>query len=149
MGASRGCPDPKSGSHGAYGRVNFVRVAKSVHFADTRAMGFPRKTPSIHTVGGRLKIARQAARMSSSQLATKLHCSKFTLNSYEMGKRRVPIDLLRRAAKYTSTSYYWLLMRSDEGEPPLLHTVEYDATPPSSDELPPQARLRDREPVAL
>lgn len=117
-------------------------MARSVHDGDTRRM-FPRKTPSIHTIGGRLKIARQACGMSSSALATKLHCSKFTLNSYEMGKRRIPIDLLRRAAIYTGTAYTWLLMRSDEGEPPQLNTVEYDSTPLTA-ELPAQARLRER-----
>ena len=108
---------------------------------------FERKTPNIHTIGGRLKIARQAAGLSSSRLATLLHVSKFTLNAYEMGKRRVPIDLLRRAARYTNTAYAWLLMRSDDGAPPMLHTVEYDDVLPEG-ELPPQERLRARaEPV--
>lgn len=102
---------------------------------------FPRKTPSIHNIGGRLKIARQAAGFSAVEGAQRLHVSKFTLVAYEEGKRRIPIELLKKAAILYSAGYQWLLMRSEDKPPPMLHTVEYDTTP-LEQELPPQARLR-------
>ncbi len=103
---------------------------------------FPRKTPNIHTIGGRLKIARQAAGFSATTGAMRLHVSKFTLVAYEEGKRRIPIELIKRCAILYGTGYQWLLMRSNDNGPPMLHTVAYDVAPPGG-ELPAQASLRN------
>lgn len=60
-------------------------------------------------IGLRIKMAREEAGLTQDQLATELDMSDSGLTLWESGKRRVPIDQLRRIGERLGKPMWWLL----------------------------------------
>lgn len=60
-------------------------------------------------IGLRIKMAREEANLTQEQLAADLGMSDSGLTLWESGKRRVPIDQLRRISDRLGKPMWWLM----------------------------------------
>lgn len=66
--------------------------------------------PGMSTVAQRLKIARERAGLSQSELARQLGITSQSVNIWESGKTRPSRDNLAALARLTNVSVHWLLL---------------------------------------
>ena len=55
--------------------------------------------------------------LSQKDIAKVLNVSQVAYSYYEIGKRQIPIDLLKKLAKYYNVSIDYLLYLTDERKP--------------------------------
>ena len=65
----------------------------------------------------RLKEIREDKDLSQKDIAKVLNVSQVAYSYYEIGKRQIPIDLLKKLAKYYNVSIDYLLYLTDERKP--------------------------------
>lgn len=65
----------------------------------------------------RLKEIREDRDLLQSDIAKILNVSQVAYSYYEIGKRQLPIDILKRLADYYGTSTDYLLGLTDERKP--------------------------------
>ncbi len=65
----------------------------------------------------RLKEIREDKDLSQKDIAKILNVSQVAYSYYEIGKRQIPIDLLKKLAKYYNVSIDYLLYLTDERKP--------------------------------
>lgn len=65
----------------------------------------------------RLKEIREDRDLTQSDISKVLNVSQVAYSYYEIGKRQLPIDLLKKLAKYYNTSTDYLLCLTDERKP--------------------------------
>lgn len=65
----------------------------------------------------RLKEIREDRDLKQSDIAKVLNVSQVAYSYYEIGKRQLPIDLLKKLALYYDTSTDYLLGLTDERKP--------------------------------
>ena len=65
----------------------------------------------------RLKEIREDKDLNQKDIAKVLNVSQVAYSYYEIGKRQIPIDLLKKLAKYYNVSIDYLLYLTDERKP--------------------------------
>lgn len=65
----------------------------------------------------RLKEIREDKDLSQKDIAKILNVSQVAYSYYEIGKRQIPIDLLKKLAKYYNVSIDYILYLTDERKP--------------------------------
>lgn len=65
----------------------------------------------------RLKEIREDKDLSQKDIAKVLNVSQVAYSYYEIGKRQIPIDLLKKLAKFYNVSIDYLLYLTDERKP--------------------------------
>lgn len=66
----------------------------------------------------RLKDLRTDKDLNQNDLARVLNCSQTAYSNYELEKRDIPTDVLRKLADYYTTSIDYLLCRTNDPTPP-------------------------------
>ena len=65
----------------------------------------------------RLRELREDRDLLQSDISKVLNVSQVAYSYYELGKRQIPIDLLKKLAKYYNTSVDYLLYLTDIKKP--------------------------------
>lgn len=65
----------------------------------------------------RLRDLREDSDLKQKDLAAYLQCSQVSYSYYEIGKRDIPTDVLRKLASLYGTSIDYLLGRTDVKQP--------------------------------
>ncbi|MCI8620449.1 MAG: helix-turn-helix transcriptional regulator [Clostridia bacterium] len=65
----------------------------------------------------RLRTIREDRDITQTEIATYLNCKQNTYQQYESGKRQIPIEALKKLAKFYGTSIDYLLDVTDEIKP--------------------------------
>jgi transcriptional regulator with XRE-family HTH domain len=78
-------------------------------------------------IAGRLRLAREQAGLSQSQVAAKLDLHRPTVSEIEAGRRRVSADELSQFARLYKVSLSWLVRGADEKRDPKKEKAELAA----------------------
>jgi len=65
----------------------------------------------------RLREIREDRNLKQSEISKILNVSQVAYSYYEIGKRQIPIDILKQLAKIYNTSVDYLLYLTDEKKP--------------------------------
>lgn len=65
----------------------------------------------------RLRSLREDNDITQAKIAELLHCKQNTYQQYESEKRQIPIDALKKLAKFYNTSIDYLVEITDERKP--------------------------------
>ena len=65
----------------------------------------------------RLRSLREDNDITQSKIADILNCKQNTYQQYESEKRQIPIDALKKLAKFYNTSIDYLVEMTDEKKP--------------------------------
>ena len=65
----------------------------------------------------RLKEIREDRNLKQTDLAKILNVSQVAYSYYELGKRQIPLDILKKLARYYNVSTDYILYLTDEKKP--------------------------------
>ena len=65
----------------------------------------------------RIKDLREDADITQSEISRYLNISQVAYSYYELGKRKIPLELLCKLADYYNTSVDYLLYRTNQKKP--------------------------------
>ena len=65
----------------------------------------------------RLREIREDKNLKQSEISKILNVSQVAYSYYEIGKRQIPIDLLKKLSKFYNVSIDYLLYMTDEKKP--------------------------------
>ena len=66
----------------------------------------------------RLRDLREDRDLKQDTIAQYLNCSQTTYSRYELGKRDIPTEVLKKLADYYNTSIDYILCRTNNPAPP-------------------------------